>query len=132
MRAFLLLLALLPVAALAAKDPESVRFATYNGSLYDEEGKLVDRLREGDDHARQVAAVVQHVRPDVLLLNEFDYDAQGEAATLFQRDYLGVAQHGQRPIRFAYRYLAPVNTGVPSGLDIDGDGKTDGPADGWG
>src|SRR6188508_470176 len=124
MRVFLFLLAVLPLAALAAKAPESIRFATYNGSLFDDEGKLVERLRAGDEHARQVAAVVQSVRPDVLLLNEFDYDEGHAAAQLFQHDYLEQPQHGQRPIRYRYRYLAPVNTGVPSGLDIDRDGKT--------
>src|SRR4051812_13395109 len=98
MRAFLLLLAMLPASALADSAPDTIRFATYNGSLYDDDGKLVDRLRAGDEHARQVAAVVQHVRPDVLLLNEFDYDEKGEAAKLFQRDYLGKPQHGQRSI----------------------------------
>jgi hypothetical protein len=132
MRALLVLLALLPVAALAAKSPDTIRFATYNGSLYDEEGRLVERLRDGDEHARKVAAVIQHVRPDVLLLNEFDYDARGEAARIFQREYLGKPQYGQPAIRYRFRFLAPVNTGVPSGLDIDGDGRTTGPADAWG
>jgi hypothetical protein len=33
---------------------------------------------------------------------------------------------------YPYRYLAPVNTGVPSGLDLDGDGRGDGPGDAWG
>ena len=128
----LLLLSLCAAAPAFAADAASMRFATYNGSLFDDEGKLVARLRAGDEHARQVAAVVQTVRPDVLLLNEFDYDEGHEAAKLFQHDYLEKPQHGQRSIRYRYRYLAPVNTGVPSGLDIDRDGKTDGPADAWG
>jgi endonuclease/exonuclease/phosphatase family metal-dependent hydrolase len=127
-----LLLPLLLAATPASAKPDTIRFATYNGSLYDEQGRLVERLRNGDDRARRVAAVIQHVRPDVLLLNEFDYDAAGAAATLFQREYLAKSQHGQRPIAYRYRFLAPVNTGVPSGLDVNGDGKTDGPADGWG
>jgi len=132
MRAVLLLLAFLPFVADAARNSETIRFATYNGSLYDEEGNLVQRLRAGDEHARQVAAVIQDVRPDVLLLNEFDYDDEGVAARLFLHRYLGKPQHGQKAIRFRYQYIAPVNTGVPSGLDIDGDGRTDGPADAWG
>jgi hypothetical protein len=52
-----------------------VRFATYNASLYEQtDGGLIARLEAGDDKARQIAAVIQHQRPDVLLLNEFDYD----------------------------------------------------------
>ncbi|WP_245978953.1 endonuclease/exonuclease/phosphatase family protein [Solilutibacter pythonis] len=115
-----------------------VRFATYNVSLYDNEaGGLAKRLREGDSGARKVAAVLQRVRPDVVLLNEFDYDEDGRAADLFQRRYLEVAAHGGRAIHYPYRYFAPVNTGVPSGLDLDGDGKAGGTGrargnDAWG
>ena len=48
-------------------------------------------------------------------------------ADLFQQRYLEVAQPaGGEPLRYPYRYLAPVNTGVPSGLDLDGNGETDG------
>ena len=51
------------------------------------------------------------------------------AADLFQRDYLEVAQAGGGDaLRYPYRYLAPVNTGVPSGLDLDRDGRAGGPA----
>ncbi len=101
-----------------------LRFATYNTSLYAEDaGGLVKRLRAGDERARKVAAVIQRQRPDVLLVNEFDFDAAGEAADLFQSLYLAVGQHGEQPIEFPYRYFGPVNTGVPSGLDLDQDGS---------
>ncbi|HET9484146.1 MAG TPA: endonuclease/exonuclease/phosphatase family protein [Xanthomonadales bacterium] len=109
------------------------RVATFNTSLYsDEDGGLIRRLEGGDAAARRIAAVLQTVRPDVVLLNEFDYDEAGRAADLFQRDYLGVGQDGRAALAYAHRYFAPVNTGVPSGLDIDGDGRTDGPGDAWG
>ena len=111
----------------------TVRVATFNTSLYSERaGGLIERLQNDDPAARKIAAVVQQQRPDVLLLNEFDYDADGMAAELFQQRYLGVPQHGQTAITYAYRYLAPVNTGVPSGFDLDGDGRNDGPGDAWG
>ena len=72
------------------------RVATFNTSLYsDEAGGLVARLRGDDAPARRIAATIQHVRPDVLLLNEFDYDEAGEAAGLFVGRYLGEGQHGQ-------------------------------------
>ncbi|WP_082638774.1 endonuclease/exonuclease/phosphatase family protein [Lysobacter antibioticus] len=101
-----------------------LRVATYNTSLYDDaDGGLIRRLEAGDGNARKIAAVLQRVRPDVVLLNEFDYDAPQRAAELFQRDYLEVAQDGGgAALSYPYRYLAPVNTGVPSGLDLDGDG----------
>ncbi len=110
----------------------TIRVATFNASLYDDAGGLVGRLATGDAQARAVAAVIQRVRPDLLLLNEFDYDADGRAAAQFVRDYLGVSQDGLPPVDYAHRYFAPVNTGVPSGLDLDGDGRTDGPGDAWG
>ena len=127
-------------------DPEALRpvspplrVATYNTSLYDEsDGGLIRRLEAGDPAARSIAAVLQRVRPDLVLLNEFDYDAAGRAADLFQRDYLEVPQSsGGAALRYPYRYLAPVNTGVPSGLDLDGNGIVGGSGrdrgnDAWG
>lgn len=118
---------------------DTLRVATYNVSLYsDEAGGLERRLEAGDDGARRVAAVLQRVRPDIVLLNEFDYVADGSVAELFQREYLGRSQPGGgQPLRYPYRYLAPVNTGVPSGLDLDGDGVVGGEGrargnDAWG
>ena len=120
-------------AAPASMTPKPLRVATYNTSLYDvTDGGLVARLTAGDDNARKIAAVIQHQRPDLLLLNEFDYDAAGAAADLFQQRYLEVSQHGQQPMHYPYRYLAPVNTGVPSGMDLNNDGKLGGPDDAFG
>jgi hypothetical protein len=110
-----------------------LRVATFNTSLNDNRaGGLIARLRAGDAGARNAAAVLQRVRPDIVLLNEFDFDAQHVAADLFQRRYLERGQFGERPLRYAYRYLAPVNTGVPSAMDLDRDGRNDGPGDAWG
>lgn len=119
--------------AIPAASAATVRFATYNSSLYDPvAGGLIARLEQGDPAARDIAAVLQHLRPDVVLLNEFDYDPEQRAAVLFQQRYLEQAQYGQPPIHYPYRYSAPVNTGVPSGLDLDGDGRSDTPNDAWG
>lgn len=122
-----------------ANGPAALRIATYNVSLYDDaDGGVIARLEAGDDPARKVAAVLQRVRPDIVLLNEFDYDAEGRAADLFQQRYLEVAQAGGgEPLRYPYRYFAPVNTGVPSGLDLDRNGTIGGEGrergnDAWG
>ncbi|GGK11831.1 endonuclease [Luteimonas terricola] len=102
----------------------TLRVASYNASLYsDEAGGLLRRLQSDDADARKVAAVLQRVRPDVVLVNEFDHDASGRAADAFQRGYLEVPQAGGgAALRYPYRYMAPVNTGVPSGLDLDRSG----------
>ncbi|UAU35785.1 endonuclease/exonuclease/phosphatase family protein [Xanthomonas campestris pv. incanae] len=116
-----------------------LRIATYNTSLYsDEAGGLVHELQGDSAHARKIAAVLQRVRPDLVLLNEFDFDPAHRAADLFQQRYLQVAQPGGGDaLSYPYRYLAPVNTGVPSGLDLDNNGSVGGDGrsrgnDAWG
>ncbi|XEA89712.1 endonuclease/exonuclease/phosphatase family protein [Xanthomonas sp. DAR 80977] len=113
-----------PAAASAAP----LRLATYNTSLNsDEAGGLIAALQGDSAQARKIAAVLQQVRPDLVLLNEFDYDDAHRAADLFQQRYLEVPQPlGGAALRYPYRYLAEVNTGVPSGLDLDNDGSVGG------
>jgi hypothetical protein len=53
--------------------------------------------------ARVIAEVLQRVAPDVLLINEFDYDAVGIALRLFDERYLRVAWNGASALRFALR-----------------------------
>ncbi|KFN44762.1 endonuclease/exonuclease/phosphatase family protein [Arenimonas oryziterrae] len=122
----LAVLALAPACAHRATtiaDAPTIRVATYNTSLYDaKDGGVIARLETQDAKARQIAAVIQHQRPDILLLNEFDFDADGRAADIFRRDYLAVGQAGQAPIYYHFVYLAPVNTGEPSGMDLNHDG----------
>ncbi|MFK7817728.1 MAG: endonuclease/exonuclease/phosphatase family protein [Planctomycetaceae bacterium] len=111
----------------------TVRFATFNVSLNRKsEGQLADDLARSNSQAIKVAEIIQRVRPDVILLNEFDYDERGKSVSQFVTHYLGVGQGQQQPIEYAYQFSAPVNTGVPSGRDLNNDGKLNGPADAWG
>ena len=75
-----------------------IRFATFNVSFFREsEGDLVADLSTADhDQARAVAEIVQRIRPQVLLLNEFDYDSNELALTGFRTRYLLVSQNGTR------------------------------------
>ncbi len=126
----------------AEVDPvPTLRVATFNAALSGETADdLAERLATGEDpQLRRVAAIIQHVRPDVLLLNEFDHrpDEPPHDQTLarqFQDNYLARPQFGQKPIRYPTAYSPRVNTGQPTGLDLDGDGTADGPGDahGWG
>ena len=68
----------------------------------------------------------------MLLVNEFDYVEGGAAAELFRDNYLAVSQNGARPVDYPYYHVAPVNTGVPSGLDLDNNGAVGGLNDAYG
>ena len=128
---------------LAKSSPKEVRFATFNAFLNrNNEGQLITDLSDPNDQlggdsssdiqTRAVAEIIQRVNPDVLLLNEFDYDANGKAIELFQQNFLGESQNGQSPVEYPYVYLAESNTGLPSGLDFDNNGSTNGPGDAFG
>src|SRR5688572_25699973 len=115
----------LAVIGCASPRERVVRFATFNASLNRERaGQLVEDLSTPDNaQARNVAEVIQRVRPDVLLINEFDFEESGRAPELFQKNYLSVSQNGAEPIEYPHRVYLPVNTGVPSGHDLDNDGR---------
>jgi hypothetical protein len=110
----------------ASTEVSATRFATFNVALNRKtEGALAKELASGQSEpAAQLAEIIQRVRPDILLLNEFDYDAEGQGIESFQANFLAKSQNGERPIEFKYVFSGPVNTGVDSGLDLNGDGKT--------
>ena len=94
---------------------------------------MVEDLSTPDDaQAATVAKIIQRTRPDVLLLNEFDYAPNGEAVDLFRENYLEVGHNGAKPIRYRYAYVAPSNTGIPSGYDLDNNGTVGGGNDAYG
>lgn len=111
-----------------------VRFASFNISFNRKtEGQLKTSLATGKGLSfSRVAEIIQRIKPDVILLNEFDYDAAGQGIADFQKKFLAVGQHQQQPIAFEHVYFAPVNTGVDSGVDLDGDGELGSPADAFG
>jgi alkaline phosphatase D len=55
-----------------------------------------------------------------------------DVAALLNQHYLGSGHDGQEPIHYPHHFRAPVNTGVDSGLDLDGDGSPGGAGDAWG
>lgn len=108
----------------------SLRFATFNASLNRQAtGQLIaDFSTPNNLQAQAVAEIIQRVNPDVLLINEFDYDAGSIAARLFQQNYLAVEQAvsgspSGRIVTYPYYYLAPCNTGIHSGFDLDKNGQ---------
>ncbi len=106
-----------------------LRVATFNASLNRAtEGALItDLSTPGNAQARAVAEIIQRAAPDIVLVNEFDFDARGPngsslAASLFSQNYLSVSQNGAAPIDFPYVYIAPSNTGIASGFDLNNNG----------
>ncbi len=129
----LMVLAVAP-ASPAAADATELTIATFNASLNrSEAGQLVDDLSTPDnEQARNVAETIQRAGADVLLINEFDYDDAGQAVDLFRDNYLEVSQNGAPAAEYPYAWSGPVNTGVPSGFDLDRDGTAGGPNDALG
>ena len=125
---------LLLATATTGMATETIRFATFNTSLYrNKAGGLREELEAGtSEQARSVAEILQRVRPDVVLLNEVDYDSSGKTLQWIRQKYLAVSQGGHPPIDYQHAYLGPVNTGIPSGIDLDGNGETGQPADAFG
>lgn len=118
---------------------QSLRVATFNVSIEatnylsrkeiaDDPSRSVlvqELLASGDHHQiKNIAEIIQRTRPDILLLNEFDYIADPkQGIELFIKNYLNVSQSDQPSIDYPYHYIAPVNTGLASPYDLDNDGK---------
>jgi hypothetical protein len=43
-----------------------------------------------------------------------------------------VGHNAAKPIHYRYRFVAPSNTGIPSGFDLDNNGTVGGPNDAFG
>ncbi len=101
------------------------KVASYNTSLYrDTSGALINELATVTSaQPAHIARVIQRNNADVILINEFDYDAGGKALKRFKENYLEVAQLGEKPVYYPYAFIAPANTGVHSGFDLDNNGK---------
>ena len=120
--------------ALAARGEPDARFATFNASLNrSAAGQLIaDLTTTTNQQARNAAETIQRVRPDVVLINEFDFDDAGTAMRLFQDNYLSISQNGAATIHYPYRFAAESNTGIPSGFDLNNNGAIGGPDDAYG
>jgi hypothetical protein len=132
--AALVIASIAPIAAQETPEADVVRIATFNASLNrGEAGALIADLADPTaEQPARVAAIIQHIDPDVILINEFDFDEDGEAARLFIDNFLAIGQHGNAPWVPEAHFIAPVNTGVPSGFDFNRDGIADGPDDAYG
>lgn len=114
---------------------QTLRVATFNAYLNRaKQGELLQDLlaEKKSEQIASVAEIIQRVRPDVLILQEFDYDDEGRALALFEEKYLAKSQNGAEAIDYPYFYIPETNTGYPSGEDFDNDGKIEGGGDAFG
>jgi endonuclease/exonuclease/phosphatase family metal-dependent hydrolase len=118
------------------KQDGCLRIATFNVSLNrGEAGQLSAELQSESPSARAVAAVIRTVRPDILLVNELDFSDTTDNAELFESRFLAVEESDALgnpawPMKFVFS--STVNTGVASGLDLNGNGQLSEPDDAWG
>ncbi|MDR6981399.1 hypothetical protein J2X32_000007 [Rheinheimera pacifica] len=137
--------ALISLGASLNMHATEVTFATFNVSMeaqnYLPKGQngspavLAELLQtDSQPQIRNIANIIQLVRPDVLLLNEFDYIADSDKGIkAFIKNYLNQPQGTAEAINYPYFYYNTVNTGQPSPYDLDNDGKATGiGADAWG
>ncbi|QED27657.1 endonuclease/exonuclease/phosphatase family protein [Microvenator marinus] len=97
-----------------------LRVATFNTSLFrDQANGLSNQLEGASPQADEVARILARINPDVVLLNEFDWDVEGLGIARFQERFLEPA--GLQPFDFVF--IASSNTGLPSGFDLDQNGE---------
>lgn len=107
---------------------EPVRVASFNTELQRRgPGVLLRDIQRGED--AQVAAVVgviARVRPDILALQGIDWDLEGRALDAL------AGRLAEAGADYPHRLALRPNSGLASGLDLDGDGKRGGPGDSQG
>ncbi|ART81182.1 hypothetical protein CBP12_10755 [Oceanisphaera avium] len=109
---------------------DKVRVATFNVALArNKRRQLARELASGLQQARNLAHILQQVRPDIVLLNEFDHQGEEAGLLLFCQEY--VAQ-GAQALHYPFYYLVPSNTGVLAPLALQGSDVPTLPRDGLG
>lgn len=113
------------VTSTAVAKTNSFKAATFNTSHFrDTDNTLINDVSVlTNTNSQKIARIIQRNNPDLILLNEFDYDVGGKAIKRFKENYLEVGQSGEAPVYYPYVFITPVNTGVASGLDLDNNGS---------
>jgi len=113
-----------------AQDRTTVRVAAFNV----EDVRTEDIRDPSHPRLKRLAEVIQRIRPSIVLLGEIAYDGPGAPGTTpgappgrnaqrFADTFLAVAQAPDvRPLRYR-AFMAPTNTGQPSGIDLDRSGS---------
>lgn len=106
---------------------DGLRLATWHVDLSRKgPGLLVRELRAATLEITAVIDRLTMAQPDVVLLTDIDFDHGGVALTHFREALV------ERGLDLPHSFSARPNTGMPTGLDIDGDGRLGGPRDAQG
>lgn len=114
-----------PVDSPTLREPVALRVATYNSSLFGgEAGETAVKVQDaGERQVERILSVITETSPDILVLQELDYDSTGQTLETLNG-------HLDQPYPYVMQFSS--NTGVATGLDMDNDGETDGPGDAQG
>ncbi len=110
--------------------PDPVRVMTYNI----EDVRTQDLRRDDHPRLQRAAGRIQALAPDILLVNEMTYDQsgapgyesgdpEGRNARRFVENYLSTPQADTLDGQPYQTVMLPVNTGQPSGYDLNNDGR---------
>lgn len=84
---------------------------------------LRDIVRGEDAQVTSVISVLVETAPDILAIQSFDYDLTGRALSAFAE---ALREAG---LDYPFVFSALPNSGIPTGLDMDGDGRRAEPRD---
>lgn len=104
---------------------ETVRLATFNTELSrDGPGLLLrDILKGADPQVTALVDVVGQVTPDILVLQNVDYDLGLVGLNTLRRTLAG------KGMAYSHVFARAPNFGLPTGIDRDGDGRLGEPED---
>jgi len=118
----------------AQQETSIIRIALFNiWELSTDKLMNTDETGAGMEKQLQAAAQIIHkINPDILVINELDHDYTSIDQGLnvnsirFQDAYLNKGGEG---IAYPHLFVAPCNTGIPTGIDLNGDGIISGEKD---
>lgn len=90
-------------------------------------GVLLHDIQRGADDVDALIDTLSRIAPDLLVLLDFDHDLENRALGQFAETL------GQRGLDLPFSFAPPGNSGLPSGQDLNGDGRFGTPDDmqGW-
>lgn len=123
-----------PIESHGVRSPIDLRIATFNI----EDVRTSDIADPSNPRLRRLGAVIRELKPNIILLNEIAYDGPGSpgyqeidapglngqrfADTFIHLPEGSTEDSGGSGIRYR-AFMAPVNTGMHSGFDLDNDGR---------